>query len=803
MKEIRVSATQLSEYVSRSGDLAGGGYQSVSGIEGTRLHRKVFDDLAACYGTDFECEHSLKHSYEDVMDDEFMLTVTGRADCLIARDGSLPHIIEIKSFNSTKDSYDRLERAEHLTQLKLYGAMYLFDNDEFDKVNLTLRYVSITTLISYEKTIEMDFEEATSFWDDICSQYLVFAKDLYNYRQSMLASCKELKFPYDNVRSGQKVFMENVLRSIRAKEVLFVQAPTGTGKTISTLYPAVKGLVTGLYSKIYYLTAKIQTRHVAVKAVNDMRSKGLLIRSLLAASKEHMCPFLGECDAKFCPLAKDYYARIKPALNEVLTYDDINPEIIKNVAAKHKICPHELMLNTMDYCNIVIGDYNHVFDPRSHINCEDPDAVTEVVLVDESHNMISRSRDMFTAEFSSDLLARMQEDFKGYDSGTEQMLNNLANYFNIARRCIDSGQSALVQLEKLDENDIMSADNWEGTRQPPRNLYAALWRTIKRLMPILDKMPSGEPRRTAMEFFFEARFFLTILEQHFNDAYITTLNIEDPALSADPAKPNIIIRLDCLDAADKLNDLIKDRLSVVFFSATLSPYEYYRNLLIGKDADYVRHIDLPSPFPPENLDIMIDTSISTTYKDRNYTLDELAKRITEELDVRVGNYMLFFPSFDYMNKACGRIQKLFDAKTKEDGLTRKLIKQIPEMTDIEKSAFLANFDKPSEGLLLAACVLGGHFAEGIDLVGEKLKGVIIVGVGIPTVTGERQVLCDYYNERFGDGYAFAYRYPGWEKVLQAAGRVIRTEEDTGFALIIDSRLGKPEYVMLYPEHWKV
>ncbi|MBO4459954.1 MAG: ATP-dependent DNA helicase [Clostridiales bacterium] len=799
MKEIRVSITQLSDYVSRSGDLAGGGYQSVSGIEGTRLHRKVFDDLSGQYGNDFECEVKFRHSYEDIMDDEFMLTVSGRCDCLIESSDDIPHIIEIKSFNSTKDSYDRLERTEHLTQLKLYGAIYLFDHEECPLVRLTLRYVSITTLISYEKSFEMDFEEASAFWEDICSQYLVFAKDLFFYKQSMLRTCKELKFPYEGIRPGQKEFMENVLRSIRAKEALFVEAPTGTGKTISTLYPAVKGLVTGIYSKIYYLTAKIQTRQVAVKAVNDMRSKGLIIRSLLAQSKENMCPFLGDCDDKFCPLAKDFYARLKPALNEILTHDDIEPELVKDIAARHKLCPHELMLNAREYCNIVIGDYNHVFDPRSKIICEDPDDITEVVLVDESHNMISRSRDMYSAEFSSDLLRRMQNDFKGTDSATEQMLNNLSNYFNIARHCFESGSSGLVQLEKIEDKEILSSDDWEGTRLPPRNLYAALWRTIRRLMPILDKMPSGQARRTAMEFFFEARFFLTILEQYYNDAYITTLSRE-PGIFEDK---NIVIKLDCLDAANMINDLVKDKLSVVFFSATLSPYEYYRNLLIGKDADYVRHIDLPSPFPQENLDLMIDTSISTTFKDRNYTLDDLALRITDELSGRFGNYMIFFPSFDYMNKACSKIQKIFDAKTCEDKIPRTLIKQIPEMTEAEKTSFLANFDKPSNDLMVAACVLGGHFAEGIDLVGERLKGVIIVGVGIPTVTGERQVLCNYYNERFGDGYAFAYRFPGWEKVLQATGRVIRTEEDTGFALLIDSRLSRPEYVMLYPEHWKV
>ena len=336
-----------------------------------------------------------------------------------------------------------------------------------------------------------------------------------------------------------------------------------------------------------------------------------------------------------------------------MTHDDIEPELVKDIAARHKLCPHELILNAMEYCNIVIGDYNHVFDPRSKIICEDPDDITEVVLVDESHNMISRSRDMYSAEFSSDLLRRMQNDFKGTDSATEQMLNNLSNYFNIARHCFESGSSGLVQLEKIEDKEILSSDDWEGTRLPPRNLYAALWRTIRRLMPILDKMPSGQARRTAMEFFFEARFFLTILEQYYNDAYITTLSRE-PGIFEDK---NIVIKLDCLDAANMINDLVKDKLSVVFFSATLSPYEYYRNLLIGKEADYVRHIDLPSPFPQENLDLMIDTSISTTFKDRNYTLDDLALRITDELSGRFGNYMIFFPSFDYMNKACSKIQR--------------------------------------------------------------------------------------------------------------------------------------------------
>jgi len=791
MKEIRVSVTQLAEYVARTGDIAGGGYGSVSGTEGTRLHQRIFRDLGKDYEGILNTEYGLSSSYEDLMSGEYVLQVQGRADCLLSPDSDCPHIIEIKSFNSTKNSYERLMRTDHLTQLKLYGAMYLFSNDKIEHVKLTLRYVSITTLEYYEKTYTMEFEDAVRFWNDICKVYLEFAKKLINYRETMLESIKTFKFPYDNIRAGQTEFMKTALQTLLNKEVLFVEAPTGTGKTISTLYPAVKGLLKDRYSKIFYLTAKTATRSVASKAINDMRSKGLVIRSIVLSAREKMCPYIIKCDSKYCPFAKDYYQRLKPALEEILTYDDITPEVVKKIASDYKICPHELMLDTLPYCSIVIGDYNHCFDPSSNIACTDE---KYVVLVDEAHNMVSRGRDMFSSEFSTELLDRAIEDLKGINTTVDRRFSQLSHYFDVAKRCLYSLQSCFKITEKADEKKIMITDSWEGMREKPRTLYGLMWRLIHDMGETIDDLPKGVKRQTALEFYFEARRFLTILEHYYDESYITSIRKDGN---------HVVIRLECLDASEKLSKRICDVIPVIFFSATLSPYEYYKNILIGRHDDVARYLALPSPFPPENLEIMVDSKISTKYNQRAHTMPALVQRITDELKERRGNYMVFFPSFEYLNNTRPLLEKIFGEYTKEDGIERQIICQVPEMREFEKQEFLMKFNEPAEGTLLGMAVLGGHFGEGIDLVGDMLSGVIIVGVGIPKLTPEREILKDYYSEKFGDGYAFAYRFPGWEKVLQAVGRVIRTEDDTGFALLIDERLSKPEYVMLFPEHWKI
>lgn len=782
--ELSVSVTTISQYVCRSGDISGGSSTSVSGIQGTQLHRKIFKELEKIYGSDYETEYSLSGSVDF---STLKLNIRGRADVFIPNDDGHNHIIEIKSINSTKNSYEKLVRDEHEAQLKIYAALYFLNNEECNEISITLRYVSITTLEAFDKTVLYSRTEAIDFLDEVASKYADFAIKLINYEASSLNSIREMEFPYSNIRPGQAQFMKNALFSITSKEALFVEAPTGTGKTISVLYPAIKGLLKRTYTQIYYLTAKTQTRVVATKALNDMRKKGLILRSVLLASKESMCPYGEKCDSKYCSLAIGYYSRVKPAIDEALQYDEITPDLIGPIAMKYHVCPHELLLDVLNYCNVIIGDYNHAFDPRVRIIRSFETNSDLVVLVDEAHNMVDRSRTMFSAEFRVKLVNELYEVLKGKNQRIENYLIQLEQYFKVADHCVSTRQSAFKTTESIDERKCLLADQFEGTRETPKNLYALLWKTCRFLSPFLEELEKGPVRKTAMEFFFEARHFLTVLEQYYDDAYITVY---------DKSSGELFIKLDCLDASSKLNKLIKDQLSVVFFSATLTPYEYYRNVLIGKDCDYGRHFELASPFPPENLEVIIESTIKTTYKERMFTLRRVAERIYDELKFRTGNYMMFFPSFDYMNKVSAQLHDL-----SKDSI--EIFLQKPNMTSLEKDEYLNRFNEPSSSILLGGAVLGGHFGEGIDLVGDKLSGVIIVGVGIPQISPEREILSNYFSDKFGDGYAFAYRFPGWEKVLQAVGRVIRTEEDTGFALLIDDRLEKPEYLQLYPDHWQI
>lgn len=796
INETEISVTALAEYICRKGDLASGSYGGISGIEGTRLHQKIFADLKKDYGEEMETEVVMHGIYEG---DDLTIRVNGRADIIIAGNPETDrktNIIEIKSFNSTKDSFEKLVRPEHEAQLKIYAAIYLNDHPDETSVNITLRYVSLTTFQAIEETVEIGLAEARKYFEEICGKYEAFAVQLIDYEESSMESVRTFSFPYSSIRPGQSQFMKNTLVSLTSMETLFVEAPTGTGKTISTLYPAIKGLQRRRYEKIFYVTAKKATRGVATKAINDMRNSGLLIRSILLESKEKMCPYQKKCDAKYCKLALGYYGRLKPALEEILKYDDIQPELVTEIALKHNICPHEFSLDTLNYCSVVIGDYNHVFDPRVSIaRCFSDEAASGVaVLVDEAHNMVDRARTMYSAEFSYQLLRDMAGCFKGIDRTVEKYLMQLLSYMSNAEHCMETENSVFMMLEGVSEKQILKTEGWEGVRKAPSNLYGIMWRLCRFLSPVLDALGPGELRQKAMEFFFECRFFLTILEQHYNDSYITCI---------EKTGSDLILKLNCLDASSKIDSQIRDKMPVVFFSATLAPYEYYRNVLIGKDPDYCRHITLASPFPPENLEVIIDDSISTSYKNRSATAMMLTERITEELKDRHGNFMIFFPSFEYMDKILPLIQKEFQTQTLKDGEIRKIIKQRPEMTDSEKKEFLEGFNEPFNGVLLGGAVLGGHFGEGIDLVGDRLSGVIIVGVGIPKISAERQVLANYYTEKFGDGYAFAYRFPGWEKVLQAAGRVIRTEEDTGFVLLIDERLSNPEYISLYPDFWNI
>lgn len=800
-----VSARTLVEQVYMSGDLSGISFSSVSGQEGTRLHQKVFGDIKNSrteQNVDTEVALSAIFVHEG-----FRLKVSGRADCLLteksAEKSTLSRfsIIEIKAHNRQKALYDDLYRPVHRAQLIVYAHMLMNEHPEIEVVEIILRYVSIQTYDYLEKPELITRAVAADFFVRTCLLYRAVAIRMLDSINRRNETIRLMPFPYDTPRDGQKSLMERVVNTIRCKQTLFAEAPTGIGKTIGVLFPALKCLARGYADKIFYLTAKISTRDIARKTINDMREQGLYVRSVLLSSKESMCPNKDiYCEPKVCPCAEGYYDRFKEALIELFDIQDIEPDVIRKAASKHSLCPFELSLDISVFCDIIIGDYNHAFHPRIRLErfFDDPSSC-HILLNDEAHNLVDRSREMFSAVLRSETFFAFSKAVRGMTPEIDGLSDSVYRYFRTAFESIRKGDIAFDLIERdFSTEHVYIAEDYRAVKLIPKSLYADLWRLCYRLSDVLDSLPVGPVRKAILDFFFEARFFITVIEQYFCKSYIFTARIEHP-INAKPDRPfDLDLSLACLDASEFIIAQIKDRHPCVFFSATLSPSVYYRSMLIGADLSGSQEIAVTSPFPPENLEVDFHTDIRTVYRDRYQTVDKVAECIGNYLFKTRGNYIAYFPSFKYMIMVHDR---LFEKIGKSEYLD--IIVQEKDMSSSEKTAYLERFEHYGERTLLGFAVMGGHFGEGIDLVGERLSGVFIIGVGIPQISPEKEILRQYYQEKFGDGYSYAYRYPGWEKVLQACGRVIRDESDRGFVVLMDHRYALPEYRALFPKHWQI
>ena len=792
----KISVRALSERIYRSGSLLGAGYGGVSGLDGTRMHQRVFKDIKNEYGEEgVFSEYSLGTTIEYEL---FTIQISGRADCIIEdKETSEINIIEIKTHNRVAEKVESLILPTHEAQVKIYAHLYYLSHPDAKDITITLRYVSFLNYQFLEKCRVFTREEAEEFFENTMALYLAEATRISNYENARNESIASMKFPYSVIRNGQKDFMKSVLSSLKHKETLIAEAPTGIGKTISTLYPAIKWLPNAEGGKIFYATAKLATREVADKALCDMRNQGLVIKSIQLAPKEQMCTAKEEfCDSRFCAFADGYYSRLNAALEELHTLDAIYPEDIRRTAEKHRICAHELQLDASNFCDVIICDYNHVFHPR--IRLQRYFAVNEfchTILIDEAHNMISRSRDMFSAVLSRSTLLTALPVLSTISPKTEKYSHQLVDYFTLLDYAFEKDSAGLNMAEPLiKENEIVIGEDFRATRTVPKNLYQLLWALCFHIANILADLEDREKRRILSEFYFEARFFLTIIELYFDDAYIIEVTRSG---ACDNGQYDISITLDCLDASDKLASILKDNHNAVFFSATMSPQQYYRSMIVGKETTFSRMIQLPSPFPPENLQVLILKDIRTTYQERNFTCDTIAKTILRMVSGHKENFMVFFPSFAYMDMIYTRLSK----STMMDPDIEIMI-QSPGMNSEDKKRYLDRFNRHGDKTLLGLAVLGGHFGEGIDLVGDRLKGAFIVGVGLPQISKEREILSQYFQNKFGDGFSFAYKFPGWEKVLQAAGRVIRDENDKGFIVLMDERYAREDYRTLWPDHWR-
>lgn len=821
---IHVAARQLVESVYRSGGLSLLSYHQLSARQGTRTHQAFAARLRDEY-LHFEVEHeySLKKTW--VLDEHFNLPagsedyisgieISGRADVLLspqkdkrvqsfshfAKEPEEPFVIEVKTVAAALDRLPDDGEMIHWQQARLYSFMYwelaAEQGDPLpEKASYALAYVSAETLECRYFLHEEAMTSLRQWFYDTCSAYLLRARNAALRLEERNESLLRLSFPYASLRAGQEELIRLTYEMIKRRTPLLAQAPTGIGKTMSVLYPAVKELLNPEFSHIFYLTAKTSTRQVAEQALQDMRSQNAArLRSVTLAAKESLClkPEL-YCDTAVCPYAVAYYDHLPAALDALWPLDEINPEILTQTGEKYKLCPFELSLDASLDCDVIIGDYNHAFDPRIKLERYfSPESGRQILLLDEAHNLVDRSREMYSCTLESKDFSYFQAIF-GEKNYAAALTKEVSDYFAALSAAIQAGEPGWDKLEQAAEGEslrVLSQDNFRAIREPLKELAERLQPWVRHMRDQIENFNDPRQRRKMVELIGQAKFFLRITDEFWSKAYISCARL---------SRRGLAIRLICLDVSEKLGETFLNKHASVFFSATLSPMSYFSMNFCGSQRDNrPEMLKLPSPFPPENLQVIICDFISTLYRSRQGSAPLLAKALALAILLKKGQQFIFFPSFAYMEMVLPLMQKMLSEQP------ISWVIQTRSMSREAREGFLASFDHPEKGrTVIGAAVLGGIFAEGIDLVGDKLSGVSIVGVGLPQLSPERNIMREYYDATYHGGFEYAYLYPGINKVLQAAGRLIRSENDQGFLLLIDERYMRPAYRTLLPEEWQI
>ncbi|UWV45946.1 ATP-dependent DNA helicase [Acetivibrio thermocellus] len=756
-KEIKISVRNLVEFVLRTGDIDSSFTGSSRAVEGTRLHKKI----QKTQGKEYSPEVFLKTTVEF---DDFFLTVEGRADGVINEDGCFI-IDEIKTTTAPLELIDEFYNPLHWAQAKCYAYIHAL-NENLEKIKIRLTYCHLETEEIKYLVSEFDFAELSRFFEELVEKYYVWAKLACDWQVKRDCSIKVLEFPFEKYRKGQRKLAVAVYKTVTEGKKLYVKAPTGIGKTISTLFPAVKAIGEGHASKIFYLTAKTVTGGVAKEAFAKMRQKGLLFKTVTLTAKEKIC-FMEKavCKPEKCEYAKGHFDRVNEAIMDILTNEDeIKREVIEEYAKAHRVCPFELALDLTIWADAVICDYNYVFDPRVYLKRFFSDAGGDYIfLVDEAHNLVDRAREMFSAQLSKKSFLKLKKAMKEESPKISKTLQKL-NTFMLGMKKLCGDNDYFVSKEEQSE------------------IYLLLRRLIGECEEYLtDRAKNGIENEDLLQLYFDALMYVRIAE-FYDDRYVTFVEKSDN---------DVRIKLFCIDPSHLLSEALKRGKAAVFFSATLLPLSYFKEVLGGGPDDYTMCLD--SPFEVNNRCLMIADRISTRYQDRGKSCDEVVQCIKSIVCAKKGNYIAFFPSYQYMNM----IYELFE---KECG-DIKLYVQSSSMTEKEREDFLERFKADPQETVLGFCVLGGIFSEGIDLRDDRLIGAIIVGVGLPQICIERDIIRDYYQNKNRLGFEYSYMYPGMNKVMQAAGRVIRSENDKGVILLIDDRFTNPSYLALFPNEW--
>ncbi|REJ09416.1 ATP-dependent DNA helicase [Halobacillus trueperi] len=749
--QMTISVRDLVSYVYRTGSIDERFQTNTALVEGTAIHQEVQKK----YKVKDESEVFLEYEFQQ---EGLNLKVQGRCDGLLDTEEG-PVIDEIKSTSRDLEEIDDTTYPLYWAQAKGYAFIYAAQ-EELQKIQVQLTYVQKKTKDKKRILRTFTYEELHQFMEETVNEYASYARILLHIREQKEKTVPDLKFPFPSYRDGQRKLAGSVYRTLEEKRNLFAQAPTGIGKTISTLFPAIKALQLEGVERIYYLTAKTITRATAEEALQKMGERGLKLRSVTLTAKDKIC-FQEEtiCQPDYCEFADGYYDRINGAIVDILLHEtQMTRSVIESYARKHKVCPFEFSLDLTDVSDVIIGDYNYIFDPRVSLKRLMPDRKKKTaLLVDESHNLVERAREMYSASIAKESYESIATEWEG----EEDSLVKVAEAIGKDLERFYSSTEEFIQLDQV-----------------PGELEENIERLISEAESLLQEDTEGERSERLMDVYFQSQRFLKILEyvdEHYR------------LLGESTREGNFILKLYCLDPSHVLRETTKTFRSGVFFSATLSPFAYYKEMLGGTKDDYILH--LPSPYDSSQIDVMI-TPLSTRYKSREKTVGELTKRLYEQVEIHEGNHLFFFPSYHYMEMVYREFKNFspVDAVMQERG-----------MDEERREDFLAQFEEG--GRLVGFAVLGGIFSEGVDLRGDRLNGVAVVGIGLAPRSFEKELIKDYFNQKGRNGYDYAYVYPGMNKVLQAGGRLIRSEEDHGSIQLVDDRFLSRKYLQLLPDDW--
>ncbi|MFO7708624.1 MAG: ATP-dependent DNA helicase [Desulfobacterales bacterium] len=754
--QLSVGVRDLVEFALRSGDLKVEFTGASRAADGVRIHQTIQHSRPPGYAPEVSISRRVESPDVD-------LTISGRIDGVFEA-LAVPVIEEIKTTRRNPEECLREENPLHWGQAKLYAFMYAAQQG-VEEIGVQLTYARLDNGQTRETRRYFPVAGLLPFFEEVVGRFLEWAELLSAWRRRRDDAIRVLEFPFGACRPGQQQMMAAVAHTIAGAGRVFIQAATGIGKTMAVLFPTVRALAGAAADKVFYLTARTTGRLAAEQALEELRARGLRLKSLsLTAKEKACCNPQAACNPEECDFAKGHYDRLPAARRAIFDGDAWTREAVAAAARRFRVCPFEFSLDLSLWADLVVCDYNYAFDPKAFLRrFFVENTANYTFLVDEAHNLVDRSREMFSAELYKKPFLELRRTVKNHLPTVHRTLGKINAWMLAARKRAEATGAPTAE------------------RNPPEEIGPLLRDFMAAAEKWLEKNLKAPFREQLLERYFEAGSFLRVTEQ-FDESY---------AACTEALPGDLRVKLFCVDPSRQIGDALNRGRAAVFFSATLTPLDYFQTMLASASA---QTLSLPSPFPAENLAVLVADRLSTYYRHRERTKPAVARILYRLVQPWRGNYLVFFPSYQYMHMVLEQFRPM------AQGI--EILVQSPGMAERQREEFLVRFESDNPCTLVGFAVMGGIFGEGIDLVGTRLSGAAIVGVGLPAVGLERELIRNYFAEHREQGFEYAYMYPGINRVLQAAGRVIRTEADRGVVLLIDQRYGTPHYRELLPPDWR-